>query len=372
MSQNVVIDFSFKLIKFFNDPNCRIFQAMNGLSIPGHTFGPGADKSDKIYAFEGNICSIKYAKYLSYALSRYVPVWRFIMPRDMMSAPEKNRNNKCLCTTPYNPELCQGMVDLGPCTFGAPISLTYPHFLHASHKIRQTVFGLEPIADKHQPYLDVHPTLGLPINAMVRLQVNLLIEPLSQLVGFGDLSEAILPFLWFEPEIHFDGVMAYLPALGLYPLMALDYGAFGIMFMGLALIVLARLYAHNKRNILSSPSAPPQPVRPVQRSPELINSNVRNIDNNNNINNNNNIYPITTISDKVLPFSSEKSAKITDDTDAVSADQWSRPPAYSSPSEKYYVKRAHFGTQTSPLNVGRRLTSADRKREVQSPPGSIQ
>ncbi|XP_054158403.1 scavenger receptor class B member 1-like [Oppia nitens] len=258
-----------RFIKYFMHPDCKILSAIpvirdTSYTIDdfgnGHSFGPGATKSDKIFIFDGNVCSIRYAKYQSWALSWMTPMWRFVPHPQLMSAPKAGkRNDHCLCMTSDNTRLCNGLVSLSACTF-SPIAITQPHFLNADPIIQQSVRGLTPVYDKHRTYLDIHPTIGMPVDARVRLQVNLLVEPLSQLI------------------------------------------------------------------------------------------------------------------DKVFPFANKKTGYYMRNAIGGVGRQWSPPPAYS-PDDHYYVKRSHFGTQTSPLVNSRPSSTSSTtnpKRFDPKPPGSLE
>ncbi|XP_054158404.1 scavenger receptor class B member 1-like [Oppia nitens] len=146
-----------RFIKYFMHPDCKILSAINGIPVDGHSFGPGATKSDKVFIFEGNVCSIRYAKYQSWALSWMTPMWRFVPHPKLMAAPKAGtRNDHCLCMTSDNTRLCNGLISLSACTF-SPIAITQPHFLNADPIIQQSVRGLKPVYDKHQTFLDIHP-----------------------------------------------------------------------------------------------------------------------------------------------------------------------------------------------------------------------
>ncbi|XP_054161782.1 scavenger receptor class B member 1-like [Oppia nitens] len=381
---NKWFQYTIQLVDFFYDPKCRVYNSTRGMAIPGHEFGPGTDTSDKIYAFEGNVCKLKYAKYSGYGMSWGVPTWRFQLPREMFSAPDTNRYDKCFCSTPDQPDLCDGLFDLGPCALGAPVALTYPHFLYASDNIKRNVDGLHPDPDKHQSYLDVHPSVGLPINGVIRLQVNLLMEPLTLLAGFSGIREAVLPYIWIEQEIDLPGFLGALPAAGLYPLMAIDYGSYLAMLGGLALLGYTGADAVRKRKLLfpsqaslqqqqqtpsSQPPRPPPP--PPQQSP---NTEIKNR------------YPLSSPTQQQPKTISGQLAQNGNGLSNNNND-YNQPPAYSPSAQKYQIRRSHFGTQTSPLNDPRppslsaaaaataansyRPATADRLEANYTPPGSV-
>ena len=68
-----------------------------------------------------------------------------------------------------------GIFHIGPCKFGAPLAVSWPHFLDTNPKI-QTVQGLNPIRSKHQFYMNVQPEMGIGFSAYIRMQFNLKME----------------------------------------------------------------------------------------------------------------------------------------------------------------------------------------------------
>lgn len=86
-----------------------------------------------------------------------IPTMRFTMPPELFAGPNRNPENKCFCQTPEDTRKCDGIFDLGPCLFGAPMALSFAHFLHANSYIRDKVEGLDPDPEKHATRIDVEP-----------------------------------------------------------------------------------------------------------------------------------------------------------------------------------------------------------------------
>ena len=85
-----------------------------------------------------------------------------------------------------------GIFHIGPCKFGAPLAVSWPHFLDTNPKI-QSVQGLNPIRSKHQFYMNIQPEMGIGFSAYVRLQFNLKMEksqafPILNTLPIGQVS----------------------------------------------------------------------------------------------------------------------------------------------------------------------------------------
>ncbi len=44
---------------------------------------------------------------------------------------------------------------------GAPVVISYPHFLYGDPSLVDSVGGMKPDISKHETYLDLEPTLGI-------------------------------------------------------------------------------------------------------------------------------------------------------------------------------------------------------------------
>ena len=79
--------------------------------------------------------------------------------------------------------------------------MSFPHFLLGEKALFNNVEGLHPDPEKHDMFVDIHPTLGLTLDGVSRLQINVQVRQASGVMGqtmshFKDLS--ILPVAWFE------------------------------------------------------------------------------------------------------------------------------------------------------------------------------
>ena len=99
-----------------------------------------------------------------------------------------------------------GVMDLGPCKFGAPLFLSWPLFYLANQSLSQAIDGLQqPNEEDHGFRMDIQPTMGLGISVRVRMQMNLKIESSPVLTGLPNSlkgSDFLLPIMWFDDAIE--------------------------------------------------------------------------------------------------------------------------------------------------------------------------
>jgi len=97
-----------------------------------------------------------------------------------------------------------GVYNMGLCKFNSSTFISQPHFLGADpFYINQFVEGsLNPDEAKHQTSIVIEPKSGIPLEVIVRLQVNILIEPSNILELFeGFERSTFMPAFWFETRM---------------------------------------------------------------------------------------------------------------------------------------------------------------------------
>lgn len=81
-----------------------------------------------------------------------------------------------------------------------PFAASNPHFFgRYPNKLTERLHGFEPNKEKHQSFIIVEPTMGVPIDQSARSQSNVIIPELS---GFNEkierFSNMALPTFWVE------------------------------------------------------------------------------------------------------------------------------------------------------------------------------
>lgn len=141
--------------------------------------------------------------------------------------------NGCFCNgecVPY------GAVNVSECRYGTPAFVTLPHFYGADPYYTNSIEGLRPDKNKHQFYISLEPTTGIPIDVSARLQLNLLLQPIKYVRTFENVPKVFFPVLWFEqvakiPD-HLSIMLRFLLAM---PLICRTLGFVFIVF-GVSLI----------------------------------------------------------------------------------------------------------------------------------------
>ncbi|XP_058819871.1 protein croquemort-like [Topomyia yanbarensis] len=148
---------------------------------------------------------------------------------------------ECQCTAPKEecPVLAPGVLDVSRCKWGAPATVSYPHFYLADQTYRDAVDGMNPDKEQHEFVLALEPHTGVPLTVKAQLQVNLMVKQygLTLLEGIPDV---MLPILWFRQRADLSEELAndiklllILPDIGMY--IGIGLGVVGAICLGLAL-----------------------------------------------------------------------------------------------------------------------------------------
>lgn len=94
-----------------------------------------------------------------------------------------------------------GVLNISACRFGTPVFMSFPHFYGADEFYLNQVEGLNPDKSKHQFYMTMEPTTGIPLDVAARFQLNILIQSHPSIALYEDVPRIFLPVLWFEQHV---------------------------------------------------------------------------------------------------------------------------------------------------------------------------
>uniref|UniRef100_A0A182NFA6 Scavenger receptor class B n=1 Tax=Anopheles dirus TaxID=7168 RepID=A0A182NFA6_9DIPT len=147
----------------------------------------------------------------------------------------------CQCTekdASNCPALDNGAMDVSQCKFGAPATISYPHFYLANESYHVGITGMAPNEQEHRFVMELEPYTGVPLSVRAQLQVNLDIRNYGLTLLQG-MPEVMLPVLWFRQTAAITEDLAddiklvlLLPDIGVYISYAI--GALGIIGLVLA------------------------------------------------------------------------------------------------------------------------------------------
>lgn len=166
----------------------------------GASFHPLLSKDEKLYVFSPDLCRSIHMKFVKDVEIKGIPAYRFAPPREVLASKEENPSNAGFCV-PAHECLGTGVLKVSECRKGAPVVLSFPHFYHGDEKYINAVEGLSPNQEDHESFLDINPTLGIPIRASKRAQINILLERVAGFPITRNLNKTVFPVLFINESV---------------------------------------------------------------------------------------------------------------------------------------------------------------------------
>ncbi|TDG46420.1 hypothetical protein AWZ03_007194 [Drosophila navojoa] len=182
-----------------------------------------------------------------------IDVLRYRTPLDVFAHPSENPANECYCR---NTDLClpSGVINATRCYDDSPIFPSFPHFFTGDPILYKDFEGINPDAELHQTYADIHPRFGFPISGASRIQINIMLDktPLLRNQAWRMQNATILPLIWIEitaGDFNEDVLHTlYVSTFGLDAIqLALKYGTLLVSVTSFSLIVASVYYLNSKR-----------------------------------------------------------------------------------------------------------------------------
>jgi len=229
------------------------------------TFFPAHPSKTYIDYFSSDVCrSLRY-KYQHEVEVKGVTGYKYSLDADMVD----NRLSDHFCYNPYpDPDLSlySGLMNVSACKYDSPAYVSYPHFLHGDIELLHqfTSESMQPSLSKHESYLVLEPTSGIPLEVAIRLQINTLLRPLTRHFDGDDSSQTFdinllkgldtiyYPMIWFETVVRLDDDMAsQMRLMTSAPKIGLGVGI-GMIVVGTILGVVATALFIKHRQYLNS------------------------------------------------------------------------------------------------------------------------
>jgi hypothetical protein len=207
----------------------------------GTQFAPGTTRKDQLYFFSPNLCRSIYLRYDKQHSIKGIDVYRFTTPESIFQNSTYDPDNEAFCLHRCYPNgILAGTRDCKPSTVESPIVISTPHFLLGDPYLRQQVGGLSPNRESHGLFLSIEPMTGIPLQALVRLQINLHIQEVDDISGTKGIKESYVPVMYFNNNATIDdGTAKMLRNDIMIPLSVCFYLEIGIFCLGSLLVLLA-------------------------------------------------------------------------------------------------------------------------------------
>nr|QZH55094.1 sensory neuron membrane protein 2.1 [Achelura yunnanensis] len=156
----------------------------------------------RLYTFEPDICRSLYVSLSSKTTRLNMTAYYYEMDSSALASKSANPDNKCFCKRNWSANhdgcLIMGVLNLMPCQ-GSPAIVSLPHFYLASDELLDYIAeGIHPVREKHNSYVYIDPTTGVPLDGLKRLQFNIELREISNVKQFENVETGLFPLLWIE------------------------------------------------------------------------------------------------------------------------------------------------------------------------------
>ena len=163
----------------------------------GTAFPPDLTTNTTLHLFNPELCRSLPLVYHKTVVRSGIESYRFSPPVDLFDTVDSKPENDCYCVT-GPPCMPQGLFNMSACKFGAPLAISWPHFLHADPKLVAAVDGLKPNPLLHEFFIDLQPKLAVALGAKARMQINLLLSKVDDIKQVAGIRDMVFPIFWFE------------------------------------------------------------------------------------------------------------------------------------------------------------------------------
>ncbi|XP_044753954.1 protein croquemort-like [Coccinella septempunctata] len=185
----------------YYEESCSKFEGSAGDFFPRFN----TDKTLKL--FHSDVCRTLVADYEGNTTVHGIEGLKYVMGDHFLDNGTLIPGNECTCgehCLPY------GVVYATACKQKSPNYLSLPHFYKADPYFVDKLIGVKPDPDRHDFHLIYEPTTGLPLELLPRLQINVLMQPISYINMYEDIPTVLFPLIWFEQTLGMPSSSAFL------------------------------------------------------------------------------------------------------------------------------------------------------------------
>ncbi|KAI4493242.1 hypothetical protein M0802_009530 [Mischocyttarus mexicanus] len=207
--------------------------------------------------FVPDICTYVTLTYQNQSSYESIEGNKFISDETTLDNGDIVKSRKCYCVNETNCEP-SGVLDVSKCKYGAPAFISLPHYYLADSSYGKAVEGLEPLREKHESFVIVEPTTGVPLEVKAQLQLNIMVEPIDGMSIFKYVKKTYMPMMWFTQEASLTSdyvsqvkFLLILPKLGLITFIGISAIGILISFIGIFVYIRQRWHMDDNQVLLT-------------------------------------------------------------------------------------------------------------------------
>ncbi|KZC11535.1 PREDICTED: scavenger receptor class B member 1 [Dufourea novaeangliae] len=231
-------------LPYWPNAPCNSIRASEG------SFFPPREKTgaDIVHLWDKDICRTLPLQYRGPTENSGIKADYYTPPDMVFGRPNKTAfENECFCSQDMSTCPSDGLQNISPCQYSAPVYLSFPHFYKADPNLLDAVEGLKPNQKLHETYLKIQSKLGVPLEGKVRLQLNLKIEHQPHIGVVSNFPDIVFPIMWLE-----EGIEELTPPIRRWIYLATTFcdiavpcTSYGLILVGIIIIITVSAKAYN-------------------------------------------------------------------------------------------------------------------------------
>ncbi|XP_029158687.1 scavenger receptor class B member 1 isoform X2 [Nylanderia fulva] len=227
----------------------------NSIIASEGSFFPPRDQTGAniVHVWDKDLCRTLPLQYRGPVEKTGIKADLYTPPDLVFGQPNETFENECFCSDGMDTCPPQGLQDISPCQYSAPVYISFPHFYKADPTLLNAVDGLKPVAKLHETYFKIQPKLGVPVEAKVRVQLNLKVEQQRNIAVVSKFSDIVFPIMWLE-----EGIEELTPPIRRWIYLATTFAdiavpciTYGMILVGLTVIITVFVKAYNNSPVLA-------------------------------------------------------------------------------------------------------------------------
>ncbi|XP_017886881.1 scavenger receptor class B member 1 [Ceratina calcarata] len=231
-------------LQYWPNAPCNSIRASEG------SFFPPRDQTgaDIIHVWDKDLCRTLPLKYRGPTEKSGIKADLYTPPEGVFGRPKGNATeNECFCSDDMSTCPSDGLQNISPCQYSAPVYISFPHFYKADPNLLNAVHGLKPNVDIHETYFKIQPKLGVPLEGKVRIQLNLKVERQPQIGVVSSFPDIMFPIMWVE-----EGIEELTPSIRRWVYLATTFSdaaapctSYGMILVGIIIITVVLVKVYN-------------------------------------------------------------------------------------------------------------------------------
>ncbi|GJQ71463.1 putative CD36 family [Trypoxylus dichotomus] len=160
-------------------------------------FLPLYSKRDYIEIFSAELCSTARLDYEKNVTVKGIHAYKY-GSRSLFDNGTVHPENSCFCQEECTPT---GLQNVTLCKNLSPVFLSLPHFYNADPYYLTNFEGLQPDKSKHELYITLEPKSSIVLDLALRMQINILLQPIKNLRLFQNVPKVFVPLFYFDQKI---------------------------------------------------------------------------------------------------------------------------------------------------------------------------